>query len=227
MGTFSLLPAKFCNGTQKAMCECCLSGPCGSNKCGCEKGCSTFRIRSLILLVLSTVIEGCAMNVFLAPVGMAKCNRGDAGLAYMSLGVVCSPGEDEDPSTSKFLEILHWYHQGFRESDDFKDAGDSVMLLGEMAGIVAGFNGVIMTIAFFELLGYTLGSKCQSIVVIVFGVLNFIFAILGAAIPMGTKMIGDKDFSASMCATCDLTPTVDDLSEGIPGPAIMSLLFGG
>lgn len=208
------------------MCECCLSGPCGSNKCGCEKGCSTFRIRSLILLVLSTIIEGCAMNVFIAPIGMAKCNSGKAGIGYMSLGAVCSPGETE--LDKPFLDIIHWYHERFRAADetDFKDAGDGVFLLGEMAGIVAGFNGVIMMIAFFELLGYTLGSKCQSIVVIVFGILNFVFAIMGAAIPMGTKMFGDENFSTSVCTICGLTPD-GDLSEGVPGPAIMSLLFGG
>lgn len=184
-------------------CECCLTGPCGSEKCGCF-GCSYYRIRAIALIILCSMIEMEAMSYFWAPLGYAECGNDSGDLAYTMTAVVCSPDKMSGGSTG--LSFYGWWNDALRDgpaqvNSDFKDSGDAIKIGGDFAGLLLGLNGICGFLAMMELLGFTLGSMCQGVTVTILGFLGFLFGILGGGMVMGAPMM-EKDFVTGMCNSC-------------------------
>merc|ERR1719198_2228549 len=60
------------------------------------------------------------------------------------------------------------------DADEWKSVGDAARLFApDFAGIIMGFMGLMQLFAFLELLGYTLGSKCQAWFAIILSLISF------------------------------------------------------
>lgn len=220
-----------CNTAEN--CECCVSGPCGSEKCGCM-GMSTYRIRSISLIVLAAMVEGCALSIHWLPYAWAECDEDHGGAVIMKDELYCVKGEQSTPSGTVSFSL---WDENLREcsgsacpslafdSKKWKSVSDAAKDLGPAFGdSLAGFAGLIGFFAMLELIGYTLGSKCQAICTILFSIINIFLGILGALVIMGSGML-DEEFSLMSCGLCGQSYT--DTHSGTPLGATTALLFAG
>merc|ERR1711965_32905 len=184
------------------MCQCCIDNPCGSKKCGCM-GCSTFRIRGVILLVFTMAIDLYLFSFFAESIASAKCGSGDSDMlvVYNMHGPLCYPNQAAP------IQQFGWWNDKLRESSDYADASDAIDLSLLLVVVAMCFNGIVTAIAFYELLGFTLGSRCQAFTVSFLGLLQFLFLLVAAILPYTSKMLGDKPFTASTCALCGFVST--------------------
>lgn len=161
-----------------------------------------------------------AIQTFYAPMVWVGCDENKGGVAIMSHEAWCGPGKETQASQSS---AISFWNEFLREClplgtgdatsgrqcpsskwkpDDFKSVGDAVRVIApDMAGVVIGFSELIVFMAMLELLGYTLGSKCQAVTVIILGVINTVMGLLGGLVVWDSGVL-DDDFAKMMCEVC-------------------------
>lgn len=207
------------------MCQCCEDS---NAKCGCPRM-KRVQIRATILLCVVAIVDGCCFGMFTSAYSFIDCGKAkttasansnavdiNGAVIGMPWGPMCihSGGKvvnfvwQDDSMINKCTpasKAAGYLVGGSQDPcQEYEDAGNAYG--GSMALISAAmfFNNFIGLSAFLELMGYTVGSKCQAGFVITGGLLTIILCLAGGALAFAPGMTtGDKRVAMDFCMSCD------------------------
>jgi len=212
------------------------------------------RIRSTILLVVCVVVDFCMIRMFADTYALVDCGTKETAVGnvkYRAFGTVAAlPWGPVCLSNSGAMNPMVWNNEyqierckvdswdgSSMQCKEYEDAGKAFEGAQGLAMLAIFFNSFVALAAFLELLGYTVGSKCQAAYVITGGVLTTVLAILAGLLCFTAGMtVGDKKVSIDFCNICycdgasDCEGTAYDngtIQDPSVGEAPMRAIFGG
>merc|ERR1712232_310908 len=240
---------------RETMCQCCEDS---NAKCGCPRM-KRVQIRATILLCVVAIVDGCCFGMFSQPYSVIDCGKAktqgtddanpvdmNGAVIGMPWGPMCvHPGgkvvnyawqDDESINLCTQTSNDNWYGDGGSRDpcQEYEDAGNAY---GGSMGLISAamfFNNFVGLAAFLELMGYTVGSKCQAAYVIIGGLLTVILCLAAGGLAFAPGMTtGDKRVAMDFCMGCgegnsnfyDAATISDPHVAGAPIGALIGGLF--
>jgi len=236
------------------MCQCCEDS---NARCGCPRM-KRVQIRATILLCVVAIVDGCCFGMFTNPYSIIECgsekttptalnNAVDKNgvvlgmpwgpMCVFSGGKVANYAWQDDSRINSCTEQSNdaWYENSMGSRDpcqEYEDAGNAYGGSQGLIGAAMFFNNFVGLAAFLELMGYTVGSKCQAAYVIVGGLLTMILCLAAGGLAFAPGMTtGDKRVAMDFCMGCasDSTDFYDFATISAPhvAGAPIGALIGG
>jgi len=178
------------------------------------------RIRSTLLLCVALIVDGCCLGMYTGAYAFVDCGTKTTEVGDVEwreygqvLGMPWGPMCVDDNGG---LSSMVWHNEyqinqckssswsgSSMQCKEYEESGDAFSGAQALTSAAMFFNNFVALSALLELLGYTVGSKCQAAYVITGGVLTTVLCLAGGALCFAAGMsVGDKDVSVDFCNIC-------------------------
>lgn len=177
------------------------------------------QVRAIATLALALCLEGLAMRVGLLD-SFSTNDCGDAIGSFRTTGM----NFRGQPSNGLVRDLN--FKEDTLTSQSVKDAIGAVEIAIACSSVISVFSFIIFALAFIELVGYSVGSKCAAGTAIILSACNALLFLASLATPLATDMITNQAFTIYICNKLEMATTEAFAKEGVMGTAGWDVALG-